>query len=82
MNSKPTHIMKETELWELLVSLSANEISLEETHDRILRLFNCQPPVICSACDGCGSKFDAMDIKVGICYCCQKEIKHPPTLEK
>jgi hypothetical protein len=30
--------MKETELWELLVSLSANEISLAETHDRILRL--------------------------------------------
>jgi hypothetical protein len=32
--------MKETELWELLVSLSANEISLAETHDRILRLFS------------------------------------------
>jgi hypothetical protein len=32
--------MKKTELWELLVSLSANEISLAETHDRILRLFN------------------------------------------
>jgi len=32
--------MKETELWEILVSLSANEISLEDTHDRILRLFN------------------------------------------
>jgi hypothetical protein len=32
--------MKETELWELLVSLSANEISLEEAHDRILRLVN------------------------------------------
>ncbi len=31
--------MKETELWELLVSLSANEISLAETHDRILCLF-------------------------------------------
>ena len=28
-----------------------------------------------SVCDGCGSKFDAMDIQVGICYCCQKEIK-------
>jgi hypothetical protein len=34
-----------------------------------------QPPVIGSVCDGCGSKFDAMDIKVGVCYCCQKEIK-------
>jgi hypothetical protein len=34
-----------------------------------------QPPVIGSVCDGCGSKFDAMDISVGICYCCQKEIK-------
>ena len=32
--------MKETELWEILVSLSANEISLAETHDQILRLFN------------------------------------------
>jgi len=32
--------MEETELWELLVSLSANEISLEEAHDRILRLVN------------------------------------------
>jgi hypothetical protein len=72
----------ETELWELLVSLSANEISLEDAHDRILRLFNCQPTVIGSVCDGCGSKFDAMDIKVGICYSCQKEIKHPPTPEK
>lgn len=34
-----------------------------------------QPPVIGSVCDGCGSKFDAMDISVGVCYCCQKEIK-------
>lgn len=34
-----------------------------------------QPPVIDSVCDGCGSKFDAMDISVGVCYCCQKEIK-------
>lgn len=34
-----------------------------------------QPPVIGSVCDGCGSKFDAMDISVGFCYCCQKEIK-------
>lgn len=34
-----------------------------------------QTPVIGSVCDGCGSKFDAMDIKVGVCYCCQKEIK-------
>jgi len=32
--------MKETELWELLVSLSANDISLKEAHDRILRLVN------------------------------------------
>ena len=32
--------MKETELWELLVSLSANETSLEETHARILHLFD------------------------------------------
>lgn len=28
-----------------------------------------------SVCDGCGSKFDAMDIQVGVCYYCQKEIK-------
>lgn len=34
-----------------------------------------QPLVIGSVCGGCGSKFDAMDIKVGVCYCCQKEIK-------
>jgi hypothetical protein len=34
-----------------------------------------QPTVIGSVCDGCGSKFDAMDIKVGVCYCCKKEIK-------
>jgi hypothetical protein len=34
-----------------------------------------QPPVMGSVCDGCGSKFDAMDIQVGVCYCCQKEIK-------
>lgn len=34
-----------------------------------------QPPVIGSVCDGCGSKFDDMDISVGVCYCCQKEIK-------
>ena len=32
--------MKETESWEILVSLSANEISLAEAHDQILRLFN------------------------------------------
>lgn len=34
-----------------------------------------QQHVIGSVCDGCGSKFDAMDISVGVCYCCQKEIK-------
>lgn len=34
-----------------------------------------QPHVMGSVCDGCGSKFDAMDISVGVCYCCQKEIK-------
>jgi len=34
-----------------------------------------QPPVIGSVCDGCGSKLDAMDISVGVCYCCQKDIK-------
>ena len=32
--------MKETEIWEILVSLSANEISLAEAHDQILRLFD------------------------------------------
>lgn len=42
-----------------------------ETVEEALR----QPPVIGSVCDGCGSKFDAMDISVGACYCCQKEIK-------
>ena len=34
-----------------------------------------QPPVIGSVCDACGSKFDAMNISVWVCYCCQKEIK-------
>lgn len=33
-----------------------------------------------SVCDGCGSKFDAMDISVGVCYCCQKEIKQNENL--
>ena len=32
--------MKETDLWELLLSLAANETSLEETHTRILHLFS------------------------------------------
>jgi hypothetical protein len=39
--------MKETELWEILVSLSATEISLAEAHDQILRLFG----VMESDCD-------------------------------
>lgn len=43
---------------------------LEEQAERLR-----QSPVIKSVCDGCGSKFDAMDISVGVCYCCQKEIK-------
>lgn len=30
--------MKETDIWELLVSLSGNEISLAEAHNKILRL--------------------------------------------
>lgn len=34
-----------------------------------------QPTALGSVCDGCGSKFNAMDISVGVCYCCQKEIK-------
>jgi hypothetical protein len=49
--------MKETESWEILVSLSANEISLTEAHDQILCLFN----VVSSACDEIfeqASKFD------------------------
>lgn len=32
--------MKEIELWELLVSLSGNEINLSEAHELILRLFD------------------------------------------
>lgn len=32
--------MKEIELWEILVSISANEITLAEAHDQILRLFS------------------------------------------
>ena len=32
--------MKKVESWEILVSLSANEISLAEAHDQLLRLFN------------------------------------------
>lgn len=44
---------------------------LKEYESQVLR----QPLVVSSACDGCGSKLDAMDIKVRVCYCCQKEIK-------
>lgn len=39
-----------------------------ETVEEALR----KRPVVC---DGCGSKFDVMDISFGACCCCQKEIK-------
>ena len=45
--------------------------SLKKYRELALR----QPDCICSVCDDCGRKFDAMDISVGFCYCCQKEIK-------
>jgi hypothetical protein len=32
--------MDKIELWEILVSLSANDINLSEAHDQILHLFN------------------------------------------
>ena len=32
--------MKEVESWEILVSLSENEISIAEAHNQILRLFS------------------------------------------
>jgi len=53
--------MKETELWEILVSLSANEINLEETHDRIWRLFNDvrqSEQLVCDECNGWGYTVD------------------------
>jgi hypothetical protein len=54
---KITTPMKETELWELLVSLSANEISLAETHDRILRLERSEQ-LVCDKCNGWGYTSD------------------------
>jgi hypothetical protein len=69
--------MKETELWEILVSLSANEISLKETHDRILRLFNDverSEQLVC----GCGNPnltwYGNNDDKTYFCFECKKEV--------
>lgn len=45
--------MKETELWELLVSLSGNEISLSEAHDQILCLFSVVGQSEQLVCDEC-----------------------------
>lgn len=68
---------KAEEIYHRFVQYEWNEIG-EGMKKSILDAINealHQPPVICSVCDGCGSKFDAMDISVGVCYCCQKEIK-------
>ncbi len=54
--------MKETELWELLVSLSANEISLAETHDRIMCLFGVSE-LACELCNGT-KIFKAIDMEL------------------
>lgn len=68
---------KAEEIYHRFVQYEWNEIG-EGMKKSILDAINealRQPPVIGSVCDGCGSKFDAMDISVGVCYCCQKEIK-------
>jgi len=52
-----------------------NRDLMRDDLDEVIKQALRQPPVIGSVCDGCGSKFDAMDIQVGVCYCCQKEIK-------
>jgi hypothetical protein len=46
--------MKETESWEILVSLSSNEMSLAEAHDQILRLFSVVGQSEQLVCDNCG----------------------------
>jgi hypothetical protein len=69
--------MKETELWELLVSLSANEISLQEAHDRILRLVNDLEPIEQFIC-GCGNPnltwYGYGGDKTYFCFECKKEV--------
>jgi hypothetical protein len=43
--------MKNTELWEYLILLAENKISLAETHDLIVKLFdNEEQPVKCPCC--------------------------------
>jgi len=61
--------MKETELWEILVSLSANEISLAETHDRILRLEPSEQLV-------CVHPYEEVYQSESECYCekCGKDL--------
>lgn len=62
--------MKE-EILSIASDLREGYMTTNEAKEHLLRLFG----VIGSVCDGCGSKLDAMDISVGVCYCCQKEIK-------
>jgi len=55
----------ETEIWEILIELSANEISLKEAHDKILIMTKIKTCMSCEkeieyslgvfTCDGCSS---------------------------
>ena len=73
--------MEEYRQWlEQQIERCLNDKDLQREHWAFCKAYEkftalCQQPVIVSVCDGCGSKFDAMDISVGVCYCCQKEIK-------
>lgn len=62
--------MKETELWELLVSLSGNEISLSEAHDQILCLFSVVGQSEQLVCDKCKMPYTKEEIQVGHCFNC------------
>lgn len=73
--------MEEYKQWlEQQIERCLNEKDLQREHWAFCKAYEKftalrQPLVIGSVCDGCGSRFDAMDISVGVCYCCQKEIK-------
>ena len=73
--------MEEYKQWlEQQIERCLNDKDLQREHWAFCKAYEKftalrQPPVIGSVCDGCGSKLDAMDISVGVCYCCQKEIK-------
>ena len=57
--------MEEYELWEILVSLVSNEISLQQAHDKIWDSLGGE---ICSCHDGMTTE-DAMTGK-SVCYYC------------